>query len=352
MISFGWCSCARRSTSSKSISASSRRTPYCTALNHLPEIDGARAVGQVAAGGQRHAEEGVARLQQRQIDGAVGLRAGMRLHVGEGAAEQLLRPLDRERPRRRRRTRSRRSSACRDSPRRTCWSAPSPAPRARRARRCSPRRSARCGPAGGASSPAMAAAISGSVCASGSREEAIVQAVAGRGWTTLDIVSSRLRLQSGFDSLSTRRRWRPPSNGVVEEDAQAVARHLGADHPSAEADDVGIVVLPRKPCALRIVDQGGANLRKAIGGDADADAAAADQDAARRPAPPAARAPSRSRSRDSPPDRQPSAPRSTMVAAVRPQLLLEDLLQLEAGVVAGQPNALVIHGDRARACSE
>src|SRR5476649_2388753 len=38
----------------------------------------------------------------------------------------------------------------RDSPRRICWSAPSPQPRGPRARRCSPRRSARSARAGGA----------------------------------------------------------------------------------------------------------------------------------------------------------------------------------------------------------
>jgi hypothetical protein len=59
-------------------------------LNHLPDRFGRRAVGQVAAGGERHAEDGVAGLQQRQQHRLVGLRAGMRLHVGEGAAEQRL----------------------------------------------------------------------------------------------------------------------------------------------------------------------------------------------------------------------------------------------------------------------
>jgi hypothetical protein len=55
------------------------------------------AVGQVAAVGQAHAEDGVARLQQRQIHRLVGLRAGVRLHVGVVGAEQLLDALDRQR---------------------------------------------------------------------------------------------------------------------------------------------------------------------------------------------------------------------------------------------------------------
>ena len=54
------------------------------------------AVGQVTAVRQAHAEHHVARLAQREVDGAVGLRARVRLHVGEVGAEQLLRALDGE----------------------------------------------------------------------------------------------------------------------------------------------------------------------------------------------------------------------------------------------------------------
>ena len=42
-----------------------------------------RAVGQMAAGGERHAEDGVAGLQQRQEHRLVGRCAAVRLHVGE-----------------------------------------------------------------------------------------------------------------------------------------------------------------------------------------------------------------------------------------------------------------------------
>ena len=55
------------------------------------------AVGQVAAGGEAQAHDRVAGLEQRHHHRAVGLRARMRLDVGEAAAEQLLRALDRER---------------------------------------------------------------------------------------------------------------------------------------------------------------------------------------------------------------------------------------------------------------
>ena len=55
------------------------------------------AVGQVPAVGQRHAQDGVARLQQRQVHGLVGLRARMRLDVCIIRSEQLLHALDRQR---------------------------------------------------------------------------------------------------------------------------------------------------------------------------------------------------------------------------------------------------------------
>ena len=52
------------------------------------------AVGKVAACIQAHAQNGVAGLGERQHHGAIGLRAGMRLHVGVGSAEKLLGAVD------------------------------------------------------------------------------------------------------------------------------------------------------------------------------------------------------------------------------------------------------------------
>ena len=52
------------------------------------------AVGQVAAFGQAHAHDGVAGLEQAEEHGLVGLRAGVRLHVGVAGAEQLLDAVD------------------------------------------------------------------------------------------------------------------------------------------------------------------------------------------------------------------------------------------------------------------
>ena len=54
------------------------------------------AVRQVPTGGERHAEHRVARLAERHEGRLVGLRAGMRLDVDMGRAEQPLRSLDGE----------------------------------------------------------------------------------------------------------------------------------------------------------------------------------------------------------------------------------------------------------------
>ena len=56
-----------------------------------------RAVGEMAAGGEIEAHEGVAGLQQRQEHRLVHLAAGIRLHIGELRAEQFLGALDRQR---------------------------------------------------------------------------------------------------------------------------------------------------------------------------------------------------------------------------------------------------------------
>ena len=57
---------------------------------------GRRAVGKVAAHVYAHAEDGVAGLQYGKENALIGLAAGMRLHIGELAVEQLLRALDGE----------------------------------------------------------------------------------------------------------------------------------------------------------------------------------------------------------------------------------------------------------------
>ena len=56
-----------------------------------------RAVREVAAHRERHAQDRVAGLQHRGVHRLVRLRAGMRLHVRPRRAEQLLRALDGER---------------------------------------------------------------------------------------------------------------------------------------------------------------------------------------------------------------------------------------------------------------
>ena len=55
-----------------------------------------RAVGQVAAMRQRHAENGVARLEHGHVDGLIGLRTGVRLHVGVFRTKQRLQAVNRK----------------------------------------------------------------------------------------------------------------------------------------------------------------------------------------------------------------------------------------------------------------
>ena len=55
-----------------------------------------RAVGQMPARRQRHAEDCVPRRQQREVHRLVRRRPGMRLHIGEAALEEALGALDRQ----------------------------------------------------------------------------------------------------------------------------------------------------------------------------------------------------------------------------------------------------------------
>ena len=56
-----------------------------------------RAVGQVTTRGQRHPQNGVARLEKCLEHRTVGLCAGMRLHVDVSAVKKLFRALNRQR---------------------------------------------------------------------------------------------------------------------------------------------------------------------------------------------------------------------------------------------------------------
>ena len=144
---------------------------------------GRRAVGQVAAGGERHAEHGVAWLSERDERREVGRRAAVRLDVGEAAAEQPPGPLDREALGDVDILAAAVVAPARDSPRRTCWSAPSPAPRAPPGSRCSPTRSARSGSAGARARP-RSRRSSGSSRSSerAKKSRAALASRAGAGW--------------------------------------------------------------------------------------------------------------------------------------------------------------------------
>ena len=113
----------------------------------------APAVGQVAAGGQRHAHDGLAGREEGEVDREVGRRAGVGLHVGVLDAEQRLGPLDRQRLDLVDDLLALVVALARSSPRSTCWSAPSRWPRAPPPRRSSPTRSGAPSRAGARSRP-------------------------------------------------------------------------------------------------------------------------------------------------------------------------------------------------------
>ena len=180
---------------------------------------GRGAVGQVAAGGQAHAEDGVARLQQRQEHRLVGLRAGVRLHVGEAAVEQLLGAVDGQLL-----GHVDVLAAAVVAPAGIALGVFVGQHRAlrlqhRARRRCSPRRSARCRPAGGASSRADGGGQLGIGFGQRGGEEAAA------GWwraTARSCAGLSRAHRSGRANLATRRGVAPALEAGGEECVQAV----------------------------------------------------------------------------------------------------------------------------------
>ena len=87
MIIFGLCSLASASTCVVIDLAAGR---VQTVLHDVEQLAGEidlGAVGQMAAMRETHAQDGVAGIEQREVHGGIGLRAGMRLHVGIVGAE-------------------------------------------------------------------------------------------------------------------------------------------------------------------------------------------------------------------------------------------------------------------------
>ena len=78
--------------------------------------------------GQLEAHDGVARFQQGKHDGRVGLGAGMGLHVGSFCAEEGLDSVDGQLFDHVHVLAAAVVALARGSPRRTCWSGPSPGP--------------------------------------------------------------------------------------------------------------------------------------------------------------------------------------------------------------------------------
>ena len=79
-------------------------------------------MGEMPAVGEIHRQNPVARFNGGEIDGHVGLRAAVRLHVDVFRAEDSLGAIDRELLRPHRHFRSRHTSVCPDNLRRTCSS--------------------------------------------------------------------------------------------------------------------------------------------------------------------------------------------------------------------------------------
>ena len=88
---------------------------------HAGDIDRA-AVGQVSAVGKIQSHDRVARLNEGDISGKIGLGAGMRLDIGMVGAKKLLGPLDRQRFRDINKLAPAVIAFARDSLRRTYWS--------------------------------------------------------------------------------------------------------------------------------------------------------------------------------------------------------------------------------------
>ena len=86
-------------------------TPYCTALNHLPDKFGLAPWVRCPPAASDMPSTVSPRFDQGEHGALIGLRAGMRLHVGKLAGEQLLGPIDSPGARQHRQIRSRRNTA-------------------------------------------------------------------------------------------------------------------------------------------------------------------------------------------------------------------------------------------------
>ncbi len=233
-----------------------------------------RPVREVAAGGERHAQQRFARLHQREIDGAVGLRAGVRLHIGEFAAEQLLRPLDGERL-----GDVDELAAAVVAPAGIAFGILVGHHRALRLEHRPRDDVFRGDQLDVILLPPQFLADGGGDVRVGFRQRRFEEAAVVTGRRGLECVSHSMLRQKleGVRQLFDTTAMMATLELGREEHPQALARDFRADHPAAEANDVCIVMLTRKPGPERIVHQRGPHLGISIGGDADADTAATDQ---------------------------------------------------------------------------
>ena len=233
-----------------------------------------RAVGEVTAGGEAHAQDRVAGLQQRQHHRAIGLRARVRLDVGEAAAEQLLGALDGQGL-----DRVRRPAALVIAPPRIAFGIFVGQHRALRLEHRAADDIFR-----GDQLDLVLLALEFGADRVGDRRVGVAQP-AGEKAFRLDVVQIRGGGHQSLscrrvESMSTRRWWRPPAKSVPRKAETHALAMSGPISRAPERDDVGVIMLAGEGGGDRLVDPRAAALGVAVDGDRDADARAADGDAA------------------------------------------------------------------------
>ena len=231
-----------------------------------------RAVGEVAALVEAQAEDLVARVEQRQVDGHVGVGAGVGLHVGVRGAEELLGPVAGD------------VLDLVDD----LVAAVVPLGRVALAVLVGEHRAR--GPQHRRRGEVLAGdELEGGVLALDlpvDQPEDLVVVVLRPGHGQLD--SSR----SMSAIWATRRSWRPPSKGVASHSSRISLASPKATMRPAHRQDVGVVVLPAQPGGEQVVAERGAHAVHLVGGDLLALPGPAEHDAAvglagrRRPGPP------------------------------------------------------------------
>ena len=222
--------------------------PVLDGVEPFARLRGRRAVGQVAAGGEAHAHDRVAGLQQRHHHRAIGLRARVRLDVGEAAAEQLLGALDRQRL-----DRVGRAAALVIAAPRIAFGIFVGEHRSLRFEHRAADDILRRDQLDLGLLAAKLAADGVGDCGVGLAQRVGEEAA---GLDVVEVGGARHQSLSckARESWSTRRWWRPPPKSVPRKAAMQALRHVDPDQPRAERDDVGVVMLAGKRGGQQVVD--------------------------------------------------------------------------------------------------